>query len=99
MAQGDSYQMSGAHKPSEAENREHEGFLYAKRTVDVPSNMQARWIYDANGFVLYAGYAPRGLAEATKGWLLQSFTIANNLTTQRLIGYDSWANATTASYS
>ena len=74
MAIGDSSSTSGAVKNSETQDREHETTLYAKRFIQIETNQQGRWAYNANGTVLYAGYAPKGLAESDDGWLLQKFS-------------------------
>lgn len=77
--------------------REHEVALFAKRMTEVPTNMQARFIY-TSGQAVNAGYAPRGHAESADGWLLHKYTYASGLMTKRQIAYDSWTNATLACY-
>ena len=92
--------IQGSLKSTVAEDREHDVPIMAKRIVEVPSNLQARWAYDSNSMVEYAGYAAKGVSESTNGWLLQKFTYnATLLATKREIAYDSWDNYASASYS
>lgn len=86
-------------KTSAAEEREHEIALFARRITEVPSNMQARWSYNASNQVEYAGFAAKGLAEGTDGWLLHKFTYSSNLPTKREIAYGNWTNKASESYS
>ena len=58
--------------------------------AEIPPSMGARWEYNADGTVLYAGYAPRGVAEGADGWLLQKFTYTNSQPTKREIAYHNW---------
>lgn len=88
----------GQTKVSAAEAAEFEQTLSAKRITEIPSNMQGRWVYDGSNNCIYAGYAPRGLAESSTGWLLQKFTWVGQNCTSRLIAYDSYDNYLTASY-
>jgi hypothetical protein len=92
-------QAEGAVKPSFLEVDGYEPLVSAHRHVEIPSNLQAQWVYDGNGNCTYAGYAPKGLATNQTGWLLHKFTISSGLTTARQIAYDSWDNYATASYS
>lgn len=91
MGLGDSYVKSGAVKNTESQDREHETTLFAKRYVQIETNQQGRWAYNANGTVLYSGYAPKGLAEGTDGWLLHKFTYdASSRAVTRKIYYGNW---------
>lgn len=90
--------LEGATKVSSAEAREHEGAIFAKRVTEIPSNLQMRVEY-TSGQPLYTGYAPKGVASSTGGWLLQKFTYSSGQVTLRQIAYDSWDNRATASYS
>lgn len=92
--------LTGQTKTSAAESREHEETLYAKRTTEIPSNMQMRAAYSStDGLPDYLGFAPRGLASSTTGWLLQKFTYdASRQCTLRQIAYDSWDNRAVATY-
>jgi len=86
---------------SHAEVIEHEEAMYAKRTIEVPSNMQFRADYNSltDGLPLYTGYAARALTEDTPGWLLKEFTYdANRQCTQILIAYNTWTNRAGATY-
>jgi len=98
VAIGASEQLSGQVKCSGAEQKEHEDLLLAKRVVDVPSNLQARWVYDGSNNCIYAAYGPRGLAESSPGWLIQKFTYTGSNCTKREIAYDSYTNYLTATY-
>jgi len=97
---GTSDTLYGEMRVSAAEQAEYESALYAKRITEIPSNMQMRVAYNADGTTLYAGYAPRGLAASTNGWLIQKFTYdASKRVTLRQIAYDNWDNkAGTAVY-
>lgn len=101
MSIGDAYQTGGAVKTSEAEAREHEGPIQAKRITEIPSNLQQRIDYDVrtDGQPVYIGFGARGLATSATGWLIQTFTYdgSNNLTL-RQIAYDSWDNRASATY-
>ena len=94
-----SNQFEGAVKPSSIEQELYERDLSSSRIVEIPSNMQARWVYDSDDNCIYAAYAPRGLAEGTDGWLLQKFTWVAGNCTKREIAYDSYSNYLTATYS
>lgn len=101
MSVGDSYQLNGQVRVSDAESREHEPELLAKRFTEIPSNMQMRADYGTrtDGQPDYIGYAPRGLSESSSGWLLHYYTYdSSGQCTSRLIAYDSWSNKSTASY-
>ena len=98
MGQGDTYNTSGNVKNSETESREHESKLYAKRYIQIETNQQGRWQYDTDGTILYAGYAPQGLAEGSDGWLLQKFTYTNMRPVTRKIYYGTWSGRTGYNY-
>lgn len=100
MPIGVSFKSEGAIKSSAVESREHEDSLYARRITEIPSNMQLRGDYSStDGLPDYLGFAARGIATSTTGWLLQKFTYdANRQCTLRQIAYDSWDNRTTATY-
>jgi hypothetical protein len=98
MAIGSEIIQSGALKPSSLEQQEYESDLFAKRMTEIPSNMQARWVYDGDGNCIYAAYAPRGLAEDSVGWLIHKYTWSAGNCTKREIAYDSYSNYLTATY-
>lgn len=98
MAQGDSYKTYGATRNTETQSREHEATLYAKRYIMIETNQQGRWAYNADGTILYAGYAPKGLAEDTEGWLLQKFTYTSMRPVTRKIKYGKWSQRTVDTY-
>ena len=96
---GNQITQQGAVKPSSLEQQIYEPDLFATRSTEIPSNMQARWVYDGSNNCIYAAYAPKGLAESSDGWLLQKFTWTGVNCTKRQIAYDSFDNYLTASYS
>jgi hypothetical protein len=90
--------MYGQVRASVAEQNEYESAILAKRITEIPSNLQARWVYDGSNNCIYACYAARGVAESSTGWLLQKFTWVGTNCTKREIAYDSYSNYLTASY-
>ena len=100
MAIGTGLNMEGATKPSSLEVDGYEKDLFAHRYTEIPSNMQFRAIYGSiDGLPDYIGYAPRGLAVGTTGWLLKKFTYdANRQCTLIQIAYDAFSNYAGASY-
>lgn len=99
MTWGTSVDQRGAVKPSNLEQEVFDKLIGAYRHVEVPSNLQARYTYNADNTVLYAGYAVRGLAASATGWLLQKFTYnASKRVTLRQIAYNSWDNRASATY-
>lgn len=90
MTWGTSVDQRGAVKPSNLEQEVFDTKIGAYRYVEVPSNLQARYAYNADGTVLYAGYAVRGLGASDTGWLLQKFTYDTMKVTLRQIAYSSW---------
>lgn len=101
MAIGDTYTLTGQHKVSDAEAREHEDDILAKRITEIPTNLQMRADYDGqtDGLPKYLGFGTRGLASSTTGWLLQQFTYdGSRQCTLRQIAYDSWDNRAAATY-
>ncbi len=100
MPVGDSYVTSGAVKMSEAESREHEATMFAKRVMEVPHNLQLRQaISRSDGQPDYIGYGARGLAADVTGWLLYKFTYdSNGFVTVRQSAYNTWDNRASATY-
>ena len=98
MALGQDREVYGELKVSAAEQAEYEPELFAKRITEIPSNLQMRIEY--NGAVAeYVGFAPRGLAVGTEGWLIQKFTYdGSDRATLRQIAWDTWDNRAGASY-
>lgn len=93
------FEPEGAVKPSSIEVDGYEKDIFAHRSVEIPSNMQARFVYDSSNNCIYAGYAARGLSESLDGWLLQKMTWdSRGNCTMRLIATDSWDNHETADY-
>lgn len=92
-------EFEGAVKPDAISVDSYEPNLFAKRITEIPSNMQARFVWDGSNNCTYAAYAVRELSESNTGWLLQKFTYdGSNNCTSRLIAYDSFDNYLTASY-
>lgn len=96
-----SWTPSGEIKSTGVEKDEYEIALGAKRTTEIPSNMQMRADYDGqtDGLPKYMGYAPRSLASSATGWLLQKFTYdGSRQCTLRQIAYGIWDNRATETY-
>jgi hypothetical protein len=92
--------IEGSVKPTSLEVEGFEPLLSAHRLTTIESNQQGRFDYLTGTTVIYAGYAPKGLATSVTSWLLQKFSYdSNNNVTLRQIAYDSWDNRSTASYS
>lgn len=92
----------GAVLPSKLEQATYEKDLYAVRTAEIPSNMQGRADYVArtDKQPVYLGYAPKGLAEGTDGWLLMKMEYdVSDRWIKTTIAYGDWTNRTTESYS
>ena len=64
--------LAGNVKVSEAERREHDTTLWAKRVTQIPNNLQERYDYGArtDGQPEKIGYAPSGLSQNSYGWLV-----------------------------
>ena len=91
--------VSGATKSTDVENKTYEKDLWATRIMDVPNNMKMRVEY-SSGNAIYVGYAPRGLAEGTDGWLLFKYTYdGSNQCTDKDVAYGNWTNRAAESYS
>jgi hypothetical protein len=91
----------GATKSSGIEQAGYEADIYAHRSTEIPSNLQARVDYDVrtDGQAVYMGWTARGLAENLDGWLLHKLEYdAGGMYIKRTIAYDSWANRASASY-
>ena len=98
MAIGEDYILTGQTKVSDAEHREHEALLKAKRVISIPGNQQVRIEYSGSN-PEYIGVGPKGLAASSAGWLLKKLTYTGDNVTLVQIAYDSWDNRATASYS
>ncbi len=85
--------FSGAVKPDAISQDSYEPDLFAKRVVEIPSNMQLFSQNDSDGDPMYIGYATMGLGESQDGWLLQKITYdANKTISKRQIAYGNWTN-------
>jgi hypothetical protein len=90
MSLGASFNPSGSTRSSQVEVNEYESALFARRTTEIPSNMKARFEWSGTNCI-YAGFAPKGLAEGANGWLVQKFTYdGSNNCTERNIAYGNW---------
>lgn len=98
MSLGETHFTTGAIKVSDAEAREHEGALFAKRVMSLPINLQERHEYDGSNQITYSGYAPKGLAEGSDGWMLFEYTWSGGNMTKKLVAYGNWTNRAAESY-
>ena len=85
-------------KPSSVAKAEHEGAMYAKRTIKLPSNQYVKLEYDVNSDPIYVGTAPKGLADGSDGWVLQKITWVSRNPTDISIAYGNWTNRASESY-
>mgnify|MGYP001478769840 CR=1 FL=1 len=102
MGVGNPEQFEGALKPSAVEKAVFEPDLFAQRITEIPSNMQSRSDYDVrtDDNPVYIGYAPKGLAEGSDGWLLQFIEYdTSDRFVSRKIAYGNWTSHATADYS
>jgi len=88
----------GQTKPSFVESAVYEQAVQSLRQIQVPLNWQERHEY-SGGNPTYSGYAPRGVATSTAGWLLFKYTWSSGNMTVKQVAYDSWDNRASASYS
>lgn len=98
----DVLEYEGNVNPSSVEKASYEENLFANRVCEIPSNMQMRCDYGSrtDSQPVYLGFAPKGLADGTKGWLLHYFTYDDSdRVTARTIAYGNWTNRATESYS
>lgn len=79
--------------------REHEELVSSKRVTSIPNNQQTLLAYDADNNLQYVGFAPKGLATSSSGWLLYKLSYTSGNMTSKQIAYDSWDNRASASYS
>jgi len=99
---GSGLKFSGQTKPDAISVDSYEHDLFAQRWTEIPSNLQMRAEYTTDGgetVPLYLGFAPRGLAAGTDGWLLQKFTYdGSGNVTLRQIAYGNWTGRAGLSY-
>ena len=99
MPLNDGFETSGALSVTAAEAREHQSSLLAKRTTDIPNDLQIRIEYDANDMELYLAYGARGLSTSDTGWLIRKNTYnANNYMELSQTAFNSWDNRASATY-
>jgi len=99
---GNDREYEGQVKPSSIEKDMYEPALFAGRFTEVPSNMQMKCDYTdrTDTQPVYLGFAPKGLAAGTDGWLIQYIEYdVNNRVTSRTIAYGNWTNRVSESYS
>lgn len=65
---------------------------------EVPSSLQNRYEYNADGTVLYAGSAPRGMASSSDGWTIFKYTYVSQQVTLKQTAFDSWDARAVATY-
>ena len=87
----------GNTRATEAEHREHQYSLKAKRITNIGSDMQVI-IDESTAGTTYIGKAVKALAESTTGWLLTKI-VESGTTTTITHAIDSWSNRATATYS
>lgn len=93
MTLGTGRNISGAVKPDAISVDSYEPDLFAKRYTEIPTNMQMRCDYTTrtDGQPVYLGYAPKGLASSSTGWLIQKYTYdVSDRATLRQSAYTSW---------
>lgn len=101
MATGDDYTLSGQLKVSDAEAREHQETLLAKRVTDIPNDLQNRFDYDSrsDGQPVYLGYGAKGLDASADGWIIYKHTYdGSGFITLKQTAFDSWSNRNSATY-
>jgi len=88
----------GLVRSSEAESREFDPALDAKRVTDIPSNGQLQMEY-SSGNLIYLGFADRGITITASGWLIQKYTydLSGNALS-RTTAYDAWTDRILAEY-
>ena len=85
-------------KPSSIEQATLETDLSSVRTTEIASNQKKRFEWSA-GNCIYIGYAPKGLAEGTDGWLLWKLTYdGSNQCTEINIAYGNWTSRSGYTY-
>jgi hypothetical protein len=92
--------LQGNIPASEAEHREHQSPLFAKRVTDVGSDVQKRIDYGSGTNPLYVGYGAKGLASSVTGWLISAITYdanSNPTLIQSAVGI--WDNRDSLAYS
>lgn len=89
---------SGQHSSSAVEHREHEADLFARRVTSIPSNQQVRCAYDGD-LLEYVGFAPKGLAEGTYGWMIfyLEYDSSDNFTS-KTIATGTWTGRESLTY-
>lgn len=99
---GGDRELYGNVRVSDAEQREHDKALIAKRTVDIPTNMQHRLDYGArtDGQPDYEGFGVRGLAAGSAGWLIYKYTYSGDPgdMTLRQTAYHDWTDRANGSF-
>lgn len=101
MPLGDSYKLWGQGSVSDAESREHQASLFAKRTVHLPSDFKVRYDYDGrtDGQPVYIGYAPKASLTSDAVWIVHKFTYdGSDNATERNTQFTSWDSRASGTY-
>ena len=92
-------ELIGNSKVSQAESREHDSEVFAKRVTQTPMNLQERWDRSALGKTEYHGYTDRGVSEGSNGWFIEKWVYAGGKPVSKTIAIGtSWKNRTKAEY-
>jgi len=89
----------GEVKPSSIEKLGFDATISATRYTEIPSNLQMRVEYNGDSTTKYVGYAIRGLAEGTTGWLIHYLQYnASKQVTSRTIAIHDWTDRANGVY-
>ncbi len=101
MGIGNTNEEYGHTRATNIEQNEYEKELWAKRVTEIPNNMTKRvdYLSRSDEQPVYIGWAAKGLAEGTNGWLLYKteFDASDRISAVK-IAYGNWTNRTTATY-
>jgi hypothetical protein len=101
MGIGENYDLVGQGRVSDAEAREHQATLLAKRTTNIPNDLQELYDYSGrtDGQPVYIGYGARSLATSVSGWLVYKYTFdANGFVTSKKTATGIYDNRSSLSY-
>lgn len=102
MAIGEAYQLNGQVRVSDAEAREHQSALLAKRITEIPGILQIR--VDANGRSdnqpVYVGFTEKGNPTSDTEWTVWKITYDSyNDFSYKQSAFGSWDNRASLTYS
>lgn len=97
MSYGDDFKSEKDVGNSNAENREHEPSMYARRSMPLPSNQQFR-IEWSGADPIFVGYAPRNLAENVDGWIIYNMSWVSGNPVCKKTAYGDWTNRSSEVY-